>query len=138
MNSDFSLAVHSLLLLAHHSEQMITSDVIAASACVHPVRARKILSLLCKNHYICSKEGAGGGFFLAKHATDIWLDELYQLISTGSLKPKCPKRNDDCLIGSNIEHVLEGIFSEAEKQVVKFLNGYNIADVLKLIKQEQN
>lgn len=46
MNSDFTLAIHSLTLLALQPDRMSTSEYISESAGVHPVRIRKVLSLL--------------------------------------------------------------------------------------------
>lgn len=46
MNSDFTLAIHSLTYLALQLDRMSTSDAISESAGVHPVRIRKVLSLL--------------------------------------------------------------------------------------------
>ena len=49
MNSNFTLAVHSLTILALQPDRMSSSEAIAESACVHPVRIRKVLSLLKKH-----------------------------------------------------------------------------------------
>ena len=46
MSSDFTLAIHSLTYLALQPDRMSTSNAISESACVHPVRIRKVLSLL--------------------------------------------------------------------------------------------
>ncbi|MED4796952.1 transcriptional regulator, partial [Priestia megaterium] len=46
MNSDFTLAIHSLIFLALQPDRMATSDAISEIACVLPVRIRKVLSLL--------------------------------------------------------------------------------------------
>ncbi len=62
MNSDFTLAIHSLTYLALQPDRMSTSNAISESAGVHPVRIRKVLSLLKKHKFIQSKEGTGGGF----------------------------------------------------------------------------
>ncbi|MEH6993412.1 Rrf2 family transcriptional regulator, partial [Neobacillus drentensis] len=52
MNSDFTLAIHSLTLLALQPDRMSTSEYISESAGVHPVRIRKVLSLLKKHGFI--------------------------------------------------------------------------------------
>jgi Rrf2 family protein len=136
LNSDFTLAVHSLVLLALRSNQL-SSGQIAQSACVHPARLRKILSLLRKNGYIESKSGAGGGFVITCHPSEVSLDEIYRLTSLGTLKPKCPDCNPDCIVGANIEGVLDRIFLDAEQQVEKFLSQFTINDLMKRVKQEQ-
>jgi DNA-binding IscR family transcriptional regulator len=55
MNSDFTLAIHSLSYLALQSDRMSTSEAISESAGVHLVRIRKVLSLLIKHGIIKSK-----------------------------------------------------------------------------------
>ncbi|MGA9287756.1 MAG: Rrf2 family transcriptional regulator [Anaerobacillus sp.] len=137
MNSDFTLAVHSLALLAIKPGQMATSDYLAGSASVHPVRMRKILSLLKKNGYIASKEGAGGGFTLACRVEDVTLDKIYNLTSVGTLKPRCPDANEFCLVGANLSNVLGDIFTDAENHLTAFLQQYTIRDIIQSLKQKQ-
>lgn len=136
MNSEFAIALHCLLLLTDRPNQIITSETIAKSACVHPVRIRKIVSLLKRNGYVQSKEGAGGGVYLSCDPRQITLDALYRLTSFGTLKPKCPQNANHCLVSTKIEDVLGNIFHQAERQVERFLHQYTIYDVLSQIKQE--
>ena len=137
MNSDFTLAVHSLALLAIKPGQMATSDYLAGSASVHPVRMRKILSLLKKNGYIVSKEGAGGGFTLSCRVEDVTLDKIYNLTSIGALQPRCPDSNQYCLVGANLSNVLGDIFTDAENHLTAFLKQYTIRDIIQSLKQKQ-
>jgi Rrf2 family protein len=136
MNSDFTIAVHSLSYLAHLPTQSAPSDRIAQSVSVHPVRVRKVLSLLCKQGYINSKEGAKGGFELNCKPEDVTLNELYLLTSEGTLKPKFPNPNKQCLIGANIENAMDGIFDALENQVGNYLLNYTIADILDRVQAE--
>lgn len=137
MNSDFTLAVHSLTLLSLLPDRMCSSDAIAKSACVHPVRIRKVLGLLKRQGLIQSKEGTGGGFVFVKDPADVTLWELYKLTSEGSMLPKCPKANSECIVGSSMKSVLTSIFSEGEQHLGIFLNQYTIKDIIKQVKQEQ-
>lgn len=77
MNSDFALAVHSLVLLVHSPNKMETSKTIATSLDLHPVRVRNILGVLKKEDYIGSKGGPKGGFFLNSSPEDIYLDGIF-------------------------------------------------------------
>ncbi|MRH44511.1 transcriptional regulator [Aquibacillus halophilus] len=137
MNSDFTLAVHSLTLLATLPDRMSSSDAIAASASVHPVRIRKVLSLLRKHGFIESKEGTGGGFIFSSNPKVVTLREIYQLTSEGTLQPKCPQVNDSCVVGSNLENVLYSIFTDGEEHLGQFLGQYSIEDVVNSVKQKQ-
>ncbi|WP_077212185.1 RrF2 family transcriptional regulator [Bacillus dakarensis] len=136
MNSDFTLAVHSLTLLSLLPDRMSTSDAIAESACVHPVRIRKVLGLLKKQGFIQSREGTGGGFVFTKEPSEVSLWDLYQLTANGTIQPKCPKSNHECIVGSNMKHVLTSIFEDGEEYLGSFLNQYTIQDIVKQVKQE--
>lgn len=63
MNSDFSIALHCLLLLADQPDIIATSNVIAERACVHPVRIRKILGTLKKKDIFNQKKEQVVAFF---------------------------------------------------------------------------
>ncbi|MED3572973.1 RrF2 family transcriptional regulator [Cytobacillus praedii] len=137
MNSDFTLAIHSLAFLALQPDRMSTSTDISESAGVHPVRIRKVLSLLKKHRFIQSKEGIGGGFIFSLDLSEVNLWHIYQLTSEGALQPKCPESNNQCIVGSNMQKVLFTIFLGAEEHLGDYLKNYTIKDVVDLINQKQ-
>ncbi len=131
MNSEFALALHSLVLLAHDPEKMLKSSEIAKSISVHPVRVRKNLSLLKKSGYIDSKEGIKGGFTFNYNPQKITLDEIYCLTLKDVLKPKCHSCcQTRCKVGANIEDVLTEIFTEADLKLQDFLKKTNLQMLL--------
>ncbi|MDQ0971672.1 Rrf2 family protein [Neobacillus niacini] len=137
MNSDFTLAIHSLTLLALQPDRMSTSEYIAESAGVHPVRIRKVLSLLKKHGFIKSKEGTGGGFIFALELSEVSLWDIYKITSEGALQPKCPESNEQCIVGANMQSVLFTIFLGAENHLGEYLKEYTIKEVVSLINQKQ-
>ncbi|MEK3990088.1 MULTISPECIES: RrF2 family transcriptional regulator [Robertmurraya] len=137
MNSDFTLAIHSLTLLALQPDRMSTSEYIAESAGVHPVRIRKVLSLLKKNGFIISKEGTGGGFIFALDLDQVNLWNIYQITSEGALQPKCTESNGQCIVGANMKSVLFSIFMGAEAHLGEYLKEYTIKEVVELVKQKE-
>ncbi|HDX9609659.1 Rrf2-family transcriptional regulator SaiR [Bacillus toyonensis] len=137
MNSDFTLAIHSLTYLALQPDRMSTSNAISESAGVHPVRIRKVLSLLKKHKFIQSKEGIGGGFIFARNLSEVNLWHIYQITSEGALQPKCPESNDQCIVGSNMRKVLFTIFLGAEEHLGEYLKNYTMKEVVDLINQER-
>lgn len=136
MNSNFTLAIHSLTYLALQLDHMSTSEAISESACVHPVRIRKVLSLLKKHGFISSKEGIGGGFIFSKDASEVSLWDIYKITSDGALQPKCPDSNEKCVVGANMQHVLFSIFIGAEKHLGEYLKNYTIKDIVDLVNQK--
>lgn len=136
MNSEFALAVHSLILLASDPEKMLTSNDIAKSTSVHPVRVRTVLSVLKKEGFINSREGARGGFLINCNPAKVTLDEIYRITLKDVLKPKCHSCSGSCTVGKNIESVLEGIFLDADVNLQKFLKKYTLATLLKKLKKK--
>jgi Rrf2 family protein len=137
MNSDFTLAIHSLTYLALQLDRMSKSDAIAESAGVHAVRIRKVLSLLKKHGIIKSKEGTGGGFIFAKELNEVSLWEIYMITSEGTLQPKCPESNESCVVGANMQKVLFSIFLGAEEHLGEYLKQYTIKNIVDLISKEK-
>lgn len=137
MNSDFTLAIHSLTYLALQPDRMSTSDAISESAGVHPVRIRKVLSLLKKHGLIKSKEGTGGGFIFAIDLSEVNLWDIYKLTSEGALQPKCPDSNERCVVGANMQRVLFAIFLGAEEHLGEYLKDYSLKEVVDLINKDE-
>jgi Rrf2 family protein len=137
MNSDFTLAIHSLTFLALQHDRMSTSDLISESAGVHPVRIRKVLSLLKKHGFIKSKEGTGGGFIFAMDISEVNLWDIYKITSEGALQPKCPESNEQCIVGANMQKVLFNIFIGAEEHLGLYLKEYTMKEVVDLINHDK-
>ena len=136
MNSDFVIASHSLVLLANLPDHMANSEMIAENVCTNSARVRKVMSTLRKNGYVRTKEGIGGGYILSCDPEKTTLSQIYLTISSGSLKPHwCTgDPEQDCVISSNTQGVMDQIFNEAEMHLQSFLNQITIKDVLERIK----
>ncbi|TBL70500.1 RrF2 family transcriptional regulator [Paenibacillus thalictri] len=135
MNSEFTIAVHSLVYLASKPDRMATSDMIAHNVNTHPSRVRKVLSILRKHGYIATKEGVGGGFYLKCSPEQASLDEIYRATSIGSIKPSWCSGNveEDCKIACNMAEVMDHIFCEAEQHLLSYLQCMTISKVLERV-----
>lgn len=131
MNSDFSIAVHSLVLLFHRADRMATSEMIAANVCTNPARVRKVMSLLRNHGFVATKEGTGGGYLLNCDPETTHLGQIYKVVCEGTLKPGwCSGNPDDgCMIASNVQAVMDGLFHEAELCLEEYWQRHTIADV---------
>ncbi|TYP75608.1 RrF2 family transcriptional regulator [Paenibacillus methanolicus] len=136
MNSEFTIAVHSLVYLAYLPERMAPSEVIAENVSTNPARVRKVMSHLRKGGYVDTREGAGGGYRLTLDPAVVSLADIYRLMAQGSVIPSwCSGDPDsDCVVGSNMRSVMNGIFCTAEKQLESYFGGITVADVLGRIK----
>ncbi|WP_438448825.1 RrF2 family transcriptional regulator [Gorillibacterium sp. sgz5001074] len=135
MNSEFSIAVHSLVLLAHRSDRMATSDTIADNVCTHPARVRKVLGILRKQGFVSTREGIGGGYILSCDPEETNLAQVYRAVSMGTLKPGWCSGDPEkvCIIASTVQNVMDDMFQEAELHLEQYWEKWTIADVLRKI-----
>ena len=133
-NSQFSIAVHILTMLAKTSDERLKSEYLAKSVNTNPVVIRRLLCGLQSADLVVSQVGAAGGTTLAKKPKDIRLSDVYNAVAGGevfSLHPKTP--NQDCPVGKNIEAILCKLQKEIDKTVEEKLAGYTLRDVLEMI-----
>ncbi|MBN2980773.1 MULTISPECIES: RrF2 family transcriptional regulator [Cohnella] len=139
MNSEFIIAVHSLVLLAHRPDGMASSEEIAANVCTHPARIRKVLGCLRKAGFVATREGSGGGYRLCKEPDDLTLADIYRSMAGGSLTPNwCSGDPEmDCMVSANMQEVMNSVFSGAERQLEAYFAGITIGQMLSRIKERQ-
>ncbi len=139
MNSEFTIAVHSLVLLAYIPGHMASSDYIASNVTTHPARVRKIMGFLRKQDYVTTKEGIGGGYILNCDPAKVTLGEVYRATALGSLKPNWCSGDPtmECHVSSNMEDVMAAVFCEAELHLESYLEKLTIQDVLNRVKKAQ-
>jgi Rrf2 family protein len=133
-NSQFSIAVHVLAVLARHRGETVSSERLAASVNTNPVVIRRILGRMGRAGLVASKKGASGGASLSISADRITMADVYRSVECGevfSLHGRPP--DPDCPVGRNIEAVLCRIQKEIDKTVVEKLSGQTLADVLESI-----
>ncbi|SFF23137.1 Rrf2 family protein [Paenibacillus catalpae] len=135
MNSEFTIAVHSLVYLAYLPERMASSEMIADNVGTHSARVRKVMSGLRKSGFVDTREGAGGGYRLTIDPNVVTLGDVYRVMAQGSFIPSWCSGDPgmDCVVGSNMNQVMFGIFCTAEKQLEGYFSGITISDVLKQI-----
>lgn len=135
-NSQFSMAVHVLTMLATSGDENMKSEYLACSVNTNAVVIRRLLSQLGHAKLVISQTGAAGGSRLARCPDEINLSEVYRAISCGevfALHAKSP--NQDCPVGKNIEAVLCHLQKEIDRTVGEKLSQYTLADVLEMIDQ---
>ncbi|MFC5403537.1 RrF2 family transcriptional regulator [Cohnella soli] len=135
MNSEFIIAVHSLVLLAHRPDGMASSEEIASNVCTNPVRVRKVMSCLRKNGFVDTREGSGGGYRLSREPSDVTLADVYQALAAGSLAPGWCSGDpqSDCMVGSNMAEVMNAVFCGADQQLEMYLQSITIGQMLSSI-----
>jgi Rrf2 family protein len=137
-NSQFSMAVHILTMLATSHGENVKSECLAGSVNTNAVVIRRVLSHLGHANLVVSQTGAFGGTRLAKEPKDIRLDDIYKAVSCGEVFALHPKgANQDCPVGRSVEAMLCNLQKEIDRTVGQKLSQYTLADVLEIVGQEQ-
>ncbi|CAM3109156.1 Rrf2 family transcriptional regulator [Paenibacillus sediminis] len=138
MNSELTIAIHCLIWLSMHTDQMANSDTIAQSVATHPARVRKVLSILRKNGYVVTKEGTGGGYMLSCNIDEVSLGDLYRLLARGSLQPHwCSGDSEqNCKVSAHMQNVMNEVYGDAERSLENHLDTVKVSDVKEKIERE--
>lgn len=115
ISTRFSIAVHILSLITV-SPNECTGDYIAGSVNTNPVIVRRIMGMLKKAGLIEVRPGVGGAF-LRKEPEQITLLDIYHavnVIEQNQLFRLHEDPNIACLVGRNIENVLQAELREAQ------------------------
>ena len=135
-NSQFSMAVHVLSMLARAKDENFKSDYLAGSVNTNAVVVRRLLGQLSQAKLVISQTGANGGTRLARCPKEINLAEIYKAVNCGevfALHAKAPSR--DCPVGKNIEAVLGCLQKEMDKGIEEKLSRYTLQNVFEMIEQ---
>lgn len=135
-NSQFSMAVHVLSMLAGSKDENLKSDFLACSVNTNAVVIRRLLGQLNHANLVVSQTGANGGSRLARCPKEINLSEIYKAVNCGevfALHAKAPSR--DCPVGKNIEAVLSCIQREIDKGIEEKLSRYTLQNVFEMVEQ---
>ena len=84
-NSQFSMAVHVLAMLARSKGENLKSDFLACSVNTNAVVIRRLLGQLHHARLVVSQTGAHGGSRLARCPKEIDLSEIYKAVNCGEV-----------------------------------------------------
>jgi Rrf2 family protein len=133
-NSQFSMAVHILAMIARSEGENVKSECLAGSVNTNAVVIRRILGHLGQANLVISQTGAAGGARLARHPNDIRLADVYHAVECGEVFALHRKgTNKDCPVGRNIEAVLCNLQKAIDRAVDEKLAEYTLEDVLEKI-----
>ena len=135
-NSQFSMAVHVLSMLARSKDENLKSDYLAGSVNTNAVVIRRLLGQLNQAKLVVSQTGASGGSRLARCPNEINLSEIYKAVNCGevfALHGRAPNR--DCPVGKNIEAVLCCLQKEIDRGIEEKLSRYTLQNVFEMVEQ---
>lgn len=132
ISSRFTVAVHILALVKVEQSQPLTSSWIASSVNTNAVVIRRLVGKLKKSNLIETQQGSGG-IQLRKPLTDITLLDVYQaveVVDEGELFQMHEDTNINCVVGANIQSVLEIILIRAQDAMEGVLANVTMDDIV--------
>jgi Rrf2 family protein len=130
-NGRLATSIHILTLLAMNKNDLLSSEYIASSININPVLVRKELSNLRQHGLIESKEGKGGGSYLAKPAREIILADVFRSVRQTPVLGRSHETNQKCPIGKQIKEHIDNLYLNAEEAMIKRLEKISLADFCK-------
>lgn len=130
-NTRFAIGVHILTVLAFRKDEVVSSDVLAASVNTSAAFIRQVLMQLRKAGLVRSRLGKGGGTLLARPAKSIRLDEVYRATSAPAMVAlHRSKPNQRCAVGRSIQPSLTKVLGRAEAALHRELQRVTVADMV--------
>jgi Rrf2 family protein len=126
----FAVGVHLLTALAANQGNVLRSEDVADSASTNPVVVRRLFSLMTRAGLIRARLGPGGGFELARPASDVTLRDVFAALESGELftEHRSPP-SASCPIGAHILPVLREATAPAVEALELELSRTTIAGI---------
>jgi Rrf2 family protein len=134
-NSQFSMAVHVLTLLARSNGVNLKSDAIAHSVNTNPVVIRRLIGQLAASGFVVSQPGSSGGTRLAKPAHEIRLCDVHKAVCCGDVFALHDSPSQDCPVGRGIDSVLCNLQKQIESSIAGTLAKYNLRDITRMVEE---
>jgi Rrf2 family protein len=92
----------------------------------------KIFQVLARGKLVVSHRGAGGGFSLARPATEISLLQILNCVEREFALQKCVTEEPSCVVSTERlgSCVLCGVFAEAQRRVNEVFADTTLADLI--------
>nr|WP_320133397.1 Rrf2 family transcriptional regulator [uncultured Holophaga sp.] len=130
----FTVAIHTLTLLAFSGPGPQTSEFIAGSVNTNPVFIRRILARLRRAGLVGSQGGPGGGWQLLKAPAAITLKDVFQAIEDEPIFPlHSTAPNPRCPVGSSIQSILFRRFQDAQHAMEAELDRTSISQLAEAV-----
>ena len=129
-NTQFSVAVHLLTLLADAPGETLDSQALSMSPATNPAHVRRVLGLLREKGLVLSRSGAHGGWTLARSPQEIDLGEVWRAVHGEDAVLGLHVPDPDCATGRVVSASLRAIDRMAFDSLVAELSHVTVADVL--------
>ena len=135
ISSRFTVAVHMLVLISFDEYGNLTSRQIADSVNTNPVVIRRLMTKLKEAEFIDVSQG-NSGIELIKPLSDITLFDVYkavEVVEERELFQIHEDTNIKCVVGANIQMVLEVILENAQTAMESVLKNVTLENIVSKI-----
>lgn len=135
ISSRFTVAVHMLALISFDEYGNLTSRQIADSVNTNPVVIRRLMTKLKEAEFIDVSQG-NSGIELVKPLSDITLFDVYkavEVVEERELFQIHEDTNIKCVVGANIQMVLEVILENAQTAMESVLKNVTLENIVSKI-----
>lgn len=135
ISSRFTVAVHMLALISFDEYGNLTSRQIADSVNTNPVVIRRLMTKLKEAEFIDVSQG-NSGIELIKPLSDITLFDVYkavEVVEERELFQIHENTNIKCVVGANIQMVLEVILENAQAAMEGVLKNVTLENIVSKI-----
>lgn len=130
-------AIHLLSYLDIYKDGDLSSKAIASSIESNPSIVRQLMSDLRNAGLIETKKGKAAPK-LAKSPKNISILDIYQAINMDhNLLHIDPKTNPQCIVGGNIQTVLDSYYSDIQNETYKKMDQITLQDIIGNILERQ-
>ena len=138
MKSDFIVAVHALVYLAHRG-CLTSSEELADNICTNPARVRKIMGKLKKIGIITTREGHVGGYCPCEGLEKVTLYDIAKGMGTVFVDTKWRSGNEDlnCFISGGMAQVFDRLYKDLDELCMIHLKKITLGDVTNQIVSQQ-
>ncbi len=125
IDTRFSVSIQIMMTVAHHKDELVTSELLANALDTNPTFVRKMVSRLVEADLLNSYRGKGGGIELARKPNQISLNDIYiastnekKLINVHN-KPIVKTCEVSCCIKSVLNNLVDGIETSTQSYLAK-------------------
>jgi len=122
-----SLALHTMVFLAAHTEHLVSNKEIAVKLGVSEAHLSKVLQRLAKVGLVHSTRGPKGGFSLGKNSQEITLLEVYETIEGPIITCQCLLDQQIC---AKTHCILGPILHTINAQVKEYFGKTNLYQLI--------
>ena len=132
VNQQFTFAVHIMTALAFTPDEVIGSQILAASVNTNPVVIRRLLLALRRARLIETFTGKHGGARLRKKPREISLVDIYDAVEPPPVIPVNERKAlKKCHVSCNMKSIMSRVAGSTEEAVRNHLRGITLGQLVR-------